>query len=420
MTHPGRAEGMDIASILSGHPLAGVKVVDLQRRPNGPYAGFLLAMGGADVIKVEPPSGEPLRDRGGVGGISFALGMLNSNKRGIVIDLKLAEGRALLLELVRKADVVLENFAPGALDRLGVGEQVMREVNPGIIFASSTGYGQSRPLDNLAMDLTIQAYAGIMSINGTPDLPPMKAGLALCDFLGAIHLYAGIVTALFERERTGVGRTVEIAMMEAAYPALATNLASMYINHGAAPARTGNAHPAGTSAPYGVYQTADGHIAIICVREVHWTRLLTTMARPELRDDPRFVDQATRARNVTLVDELVTSWTATRSKHEIARLLVRPVCLRPPVRTLPEVQADEHMHERGMLQRVQHPELREVVLPHSPLRFHGEQRLPLTASPTLGEHTTEVLGSWLAISHLVSKRYEPWGCLVTSARHWHP
>ncbi|MCB1739644.1 MAG: CoA transferase [Gammaproteobacteria bacterium] len=391
---PHTAGGLDAR--LANHPLSGVKVVDLGQIYNGPYAGFLLAMGGADVIKVEPPDGEPLRERGGLAGISFALGMLNSNKRGIAINLKSAEGRALLIELVSKADVLLENFAPGALDRLGVGEQVLRAANPRLIYASSTGYGQSGPArDNLAMDLTIQAYAGIMSINGTTDMPPLKAGLALCDFLGAIHLYAGIVTALYERERTGLGRTVEISMMEAAYPALATNLASMYLHAGQAPPRTGNRHPAGTSAPYGVYRCSDGHVAIICVREVHWERLLEVMQQTRLRDDQRFADQATRARNVELVDRTVEQWTSGLSKIEVGRRLREAGVPAAPIRTLPEVQADEHMHLRGMLQHVHHPELGEVVLPHSPLRFHGEQRIALEPSPTLGQHGRVILRDWL-------------------------
>ena len=185
---------------LKRHPLEGVKVLDLGQIYNGPYAGFLLAMGGADVIKVEPIEGEAIRDRSGRGGISFAMGMLNSNKRDISIDLKTTEGKALLVELAKEADVLLENFAPGALDRLGIGASVLQAANPRLIYASSTGYGLSGPArDNLAMDLTIQANAGIMSINGPGDGPPMKAGVALCDFFGGVHLYCGILTALYER-----------------------------------------------------------------------------------------------------------------------------------------------------------------------------------------------------------------------------
>ena len=381
---------------LAGHPLAGVKVLDLGQIYNGPYAGFLLAMAGADVIKVEPITGEAIRDRSGPGGVSFAFGMLNSNKRDLSIDLKTAAGTALLIELAKQADVLLENFAPGALDQLGVGAAVLQAANPRLIYASSTGYGLSGPgKNNLAMDLTIQANSGIMSVNGPPDGPPMKAGVAVADFFGGVHLYSGILTALYEREKTGVGRLVEIAMLEAVYPVLASNLTAMHQGGGVQPLRRGNQHPTGTSAPYGVYETADGHVAIICVREVHWESLIKLMGRADLKDDPRFKDQATRGGNSRLVDSIVQAWTCTLPKGEIAETLRAHAVPGAAVRALPEVTEDAHMHERGMLHRLDHPELGAVVLPHSPLRFHGEARVALAPSPGLGQHSREVLADWL-------------------------
>src|SRR5690606_36913335 len=208
-------------------PLEGVRVLDLGQLYNGPYDGFLLAHAGADVVKVEPPGGEALRDRGG-GQPWMALAMLNTRQRGITINLKSERGRALLFDLARQADVFLENFAPGALARLGVRAEDLMAANPRLIYASGTGYGLSGPSrDNLAMDLTVQAVGGVMSINGTEDGPPLKAGLAICDFLGAVHLYSGIMTALYERSVTGRGRFVEVAMQEALYPALASNIAGL-------------------------------------------------------------------------------------------------------------------------------------------------------------------------------------------------
>ena len=231
-------------------PLQGVKVLDLGQIYNGAYAGFLLAHAGADVVKVEPPAGDPLRQRGG-GEVPFSFTMLNTNKRGMVIDLKQQAGKDLLLEMVREADVLLENFAPGALDRLGVGPDVLMAANPKLVYASSTGYGLSGPLrDNLAMDLTVQAVGGVMSINGPDDGPPLKAGLAVCDFMGGVHLYAGIMTALYEAAVTGKGRQVEISMLEAIYVPLASNLAGLHNNGWTKPPqRRGNRHPFGGSAP---------------------------------------------------------------------------------------------------------------------------------------------------------------------------
>ncbi|MBI3053383.1 MAG: CoA transferase, partial [Betaproteobacteria bacterium] len=189
----------------AGTPLAGVTVIDLGQIYQGPYAGLLLAKAGADVIKVEQPSGEPARARAPSGkSTSLPMAMLNSNKRDITLNLKTGRGCELLKALAKRADVVLENFAPGVMDRLGVGFSALREINPRIIYASGTGYGLSGPdRDSLAMDVTVQAASGMMSVTGFPDGPPLKAGATVVDIAGGTHLYAGIVTALYERERTG-------------------------------------------------------------------------------------------------------------------------------------------------------------------------------------------------------------------------
>ncbi len=378
-------------------PLEGVRVLDLGQIYNGPYAGFLLAHAGADVVKVEPPGGEVLRKRGGLG-VSMALTTLNTNKRGLAIDLKNPRGKALLIDLARKADVLLENFAPGAMERLGLGADVMLDANPRLIYASGTGYGLSGPdKDNLAMDLTVQAIGGVMSINGPEDGPPLKTGLAVCDFLGAVHLYAGITTALFERERTVTGRIVEVAMQEALYPALASNIASLQVNGWKQPARRGNRHPTQGSAPYNVYPCADGHIAIICVNEAHWISLLSVIGRKELADDERFATQSSRAEHEDAVDAVVTPWTAKLPKDEAARILKENRVPAAPVRDLVEVTADTHMHERGMLHDIDHPELGAIVLPTSPLRFSGSPPPEIRPEPGIGEHAGEVLAEWLGM-----------------------
>lgn len=380
-------------------PLQGVKVLDLGQIYNGAYAGFLLAHAGADVVKVEPLTGEALRERGG-GQVPFSFIMLNTNKRGLALDLKHPEGKELLLDLVKQADVVLENFAPGALDRLGVGAEAMMAVNPRLVYASSTGYGLSGPMrDNLAMDLTVQAVGGVMSINGPADGPPLKAGMAVCDFLGAVHLYAGIVTALYEVAVTGNGRHVEIAMLEALYPALASNIGSLHSNGWARPPeRRGNKHPFRGSAPYNVYECADGHVAIICVREAHWQGLRTAMGRDDLADDARFATQPARAENEDAVDEVVAPWLQRLTRAEAMRILQRHRVPAAPVRDLTEVVRDEHMHARGMLHDVVHPVLGPVVLPTSPLRFTGSPPPHVEWPPEIGQHTDEVLKEWLGRS----------------------
>ena len=379
-------------------PLEGVKVLDLGQIYNGPYAGFLMAHAGADVIKVEPLTGEVLRQRGG-GQVPLSFSMLNTNKRGIAIDLKKNEGKKLLLDLAGEADVLLENFAPGAMERLGLGIDLFLDSNPDLIYASGSGYGLSgSKKNNLAMDLTVQAIGGIMSINGPETGPPMKAGAAICDFVGGVHLYAGIVTALYEREKTGLGGVVEVAMQEAIYPVLTSNIASLHKNKWKQPARRGNKHPTQGSAPYNVYETTDGYIAIICVKDAHWISLLKVIAREDLLTDQRFNTQALRATNEEAVDEIVENWTKTKTKDQAAELLKTNKIPAAPVRNLEEVTQDEHMHERGMLNNINHPTMGDVILPKSPIRFHKTPESELNIEPTIGQHTREVLVEWLQIS----------------------
>jgi len=381
-------------------PLKGVKVLDLGQIYNGPYAGFLLAHGGADVVKVEPIGGEALRKRGGLG-VPLSFSALNTNKRGIALNLKAERGKALLIDMAKQADVLLENFAPGAMERLGVGPDVLMAANPRLIYASGTGYGLTGPdKDNLAMDLTVQAVGGVMGINGPADGPPLKTGLAICDFLGGVHLYSGIMTALYERSVTGQGRLVEIAMQEALYPALASNVASMHKNGWKQPERRGNRHPTRGSAPYNVYECVDGHVAIICVTEAHWTNLLDVVGRSELADDPRFATQALRAQHEDEVDAAVAPWLRERSKYEVAAILKENRVPAAPVRDLLEVTADAHMHERGMLHYVEHPEMGKVVLPSSPLRFAGSIPPGLLLEPDIGQHTDAILSDWLGMEEI--------------------
>lgn len=380
-------------------PLAGITVIDLGQVYQGPYATLLMAKAGANVIKVEPLGGEPLRLRIGVGrGASLPFAMLNSNKRAVTLNLKRERGRELLIEMVKRADVLLENFAPGVMDRLGVGWNVLREMNPRLVYASGSGFGLSGPdRDNLAMDLTVQAATGIMSVTGFPESPPVKAGAAIADFLGGIHLYAGIVTALYERTQTGRGRLVEVAMQDAVYPALASNLGFLYNHKNEVPPRTGNRHGGLAIAPYNVYRAKDGHVAILCVLESHWHNLLTAMGREDLKTDPRFIGNAARVENLAATDEVIETWTRTLNKDELFAITKRHRVPSAPVRNLAEVMHDPHLHQRGMLEWIDHPELGRIVVPASPLRFHESANVETTPSPRAGQHNGEVYGDWLGL-----------------------
>ncbi len=380
-------------------PLGGITVVDFGQIFQGPYATLLLAKAGANVIKIEPPHGEPLRRRAAPGkSATLPFAMLNQNKRGVSLNLKHPRGRELLFEMVRRADVLLENFSPGTMDDLGVGWSVLKEINPRLIYATGTGFGISGPdRDNLAMDLTIQAASGIMSVTGAPDGPPMKAGPTLVDFMGGIHLYGAIMTALFERERSGEGRLVEVAMQETVYSSLAASF-EYYHRTGNPPPRAGNRQAGLSSTPYNVYPTNDGHVAIHVVTEGHWQNLIKAMGREELGHDPRFKTNADRVAHMDETDAVVCEWTRTLGKMEVFARLKAGRVPAAPVRTAPEVMHDKHMHERGMLVEVEHPELGTITVPTSPLRLHGLPPAPSRPSPRVGQHNEEIYGGWLGLS----------------------
>jgi crotonobetainyl-CoA:carnitine CoA-transferase CaiB-like acyl-CoA transferase len=381
----------------ANRPLAGITVLDFGQVYQGPYATLLMAKAGADVIKIEPPQGEPLRRRAPPGkSTTFPIAMLNSNKRAITLNLKHERGRALLFRMVERGDVLLENFAPGVMDRLGVGWEVLHRVNPRLVYASGSGYGLTGPdRDNLAMDLTIQAVSGLIAATGFPEGPPVKAGPAVVDFMSGIHLYAATLTALFERERTGRGRLVEVAMQEAAYATLTSQLHA-YFETGKAPPRAGNASHG--RVPLNVYPTNDGYVAMNIAVEEHWHNLLRAMGREDLRDDPRFVDNAARVANREATDALIAAWTRSIGKMEAFAIAKQHRIPLAPVRDVDEVMQDRHMHERGMLEWIEHDEIGHIVVPTTPLRIHGADPVETVPSPKLGQHNREIYGGWLGLS----------------------
>jgi len=380
-------------------PLEGVVVIDLGQVYQGPYAGFLMAQAGATVIKVEPPTGEPVRHRARISkGNAVPFAMLNANKRNISLNLKSPEGVTVLKELAAKADVLIENYAPGVLDRLGAGYSVLSAINPRLVYGSATGYGLSGPdRDNLAMDLTVQAVSGIMSVTGFADGPPVKAGPAITDFISGVHLYAGILTALYDREKSGRGRLVEIAMVEAVYPAMASNLADVFNRKAAAP-RTGNRHGGLAEAPYNVYPASDGYVAIISVNESHWIGLARAMGRPELAEDPRLKTVLDRLKHIDLTDQIVSEWSSRLARNEIVEICRAHRVPCASVRDLLEVTEDRHLHARGMLREIEHPEYGDILVHRSPLVLHEAATPEYIPSARLGQHNSEILSEYLGLS----------------------
>lgn len=378
--------------------LDGITVLDLGQIYNGPYATFLLAMAGARVIKVEPLTGETLRGRGQKSSAAYPFAMLNQNKESITLNLKSEEGKDLFRQLVKQADVLVENFSPDTMNNLGVGAESLLELNPRLIYAAGSGYGRSGAhRDFLAMDITVQAMSGIMSTTGTDEMPPMKAGPAICDFFGGVHLYGAVLTKLFERERTGKGGILDVAMQDSVLPTLATIIGAYYYHGHELQARTGNKHPALTMAPYNVYPAADGHVAIICIRDGHWRALAKAMDREDLIDREEFETMAARSASMETVDAIVSAWTSVRPKQEVLATLQAAGVPTSIVRNVEEVIGDDHLHDRGMLREVEHPALGEIVLQNSPINVASGQAVTPGMPPELGEHNLDVYRELLGL-----------------------
>ena len=379
-------------------PLAGFTVLDMGQIYNGPYCGYLLAMAGARVIKIESPIGETLRGAERASGEGYPFCMLNGNKETITLNLKSDRGQELLKKLVEHADVLLENYAPGTMAKYGVGGDDLTAINPRLIYAAATGFGQQGPhSDYRAMDVTVQAMSGVVAITGYEDEPPLKSGPALCDILGGVHLYSAIVTALLQRASTGTGAVLDVSMQDSVIPTLCSALGAYY-RFGDNPPRVGNHHQAKALAPYNIYATRDGHVAIICIREGHWRKLMKAMNRQDLADDERFASMTIRAQNMELVDEAVESWSRRLNTQEVFETCQSHEVICAPVQSISDVLSDPHLISRGALQKLEHPELGSLMIPSTPLRFKGLQPPEVALPHGVGEDNEDVYGELLGLS----------------------
>jgi formyl-CoA transferase len=376
---------------MSETALDGVVVLDLGQVYAGPYCTHLLRSLGATVIKIEPFEGEPIRWRstGETSGQAFLL--LNAGKQGMRLNLKSPAGREVFLRLAEQADVVVENFAEGVLDRLGIGWDVLRATRPGLVLASVRAYGRHPAAEGLrGMDVTVQALSGIVSATGFPDGPPVKAGGAVVDFSAGTHLAAAVLAALFQRERTGRGQHVEVAMQDAIVPTLTSNFAGLLESDGDFPERTGNRHGGLSVCPYNIYPAADGWLAILCLRPRHWADLCRLMDRPDLAGDPSLATPAGRVARMELVDDAVTAWVGGLNAGDAFRLLQQADIPAAPVRSLREVLDDPVLRDRGMLADIGEG-ARACTILGSPLQLADSAQPETWPAPLLGEHTLTVL-----------------------------
>lgn len=377
----------------------GVRVLEIGQIYNGPYCGLLLALLGADVIKLEPVDGERLRFRSTDTIETHEFLMLNSDKRSIVVDLKHPDGKDVFLRLADSVDVIIENYAPRAMERLGLGPDALLARNPRLVYASGKGYGLDGPYAHMAaMDITVQAMSGTIASTGFPDGPPVKAGPAFVDFLGGIHLFGGIASALYQREKTGRGQVVEVSMHDTVYPSLASALGGIYnLPHRDLPERTGNRHSGLAIAPYNVYRAADGWVAIISVAPKHFEEVVRAAGRDDLIEDPDFADSLSRITHMDALDTAIEDWTSTLDRWTVVERLERLGVPCAPVLTVREVSEDGHLLARGMIRWVEHPKRGPVPVPSSPIRLAESPVGEVHCAPPLGAHTDEVLGDLLGL-----------------------
>ena len=379
--------------------LAGLKILDLTQFEAGPSCTEALAWMGADVVKIENPKvGDPGRSSGGKGAnAADALYFLqyNANKRSVAVNLKDPRGLELVKELAKNADVMIENFAPGAIERLGLGYDVIKAINPGIIFCQVKGFGTGSPYEkNLAFDMIAQACGGLMSVTGEEDGPPCKPGATIGDTGTGMLMAVSILGAYVRRLRTGQGEHLQVAMQDAILHYIRNAFAFM-----AAP-RAGSKTVGGGNPPIGVYPCKGGgpndyvYIYTSAANPEHWTRLLKVMGREDLIGDPRFANPAARTEHREEVDRIVSEWTIQHDKRTAMDLVGSATIPAGAVLDTRELADDPTFLERGIRQTMKHPKVGEYVMSGWPVRFGG-QPPEVKAAPLLGQHGAEVLSEWL-------------------------
>ncbi|WP_210496851.1 CaiB/BaiF CoA transferase family protein [Microvirga antarctica] len=379
--------------------LAGLKVVDLTQMLAGPYCTMLLADQGASVVKIEPVNGDPTRHFGPFreddtlhhfGGYFQST---NRNKKSVALDLKSPDGKALFLRLAKDADVVVENFRAGVMDRLGIGYEVLAAANPRLVYAAIRGFGDPRTgsspyVDRPAFDVVAQAMGGAMGITGPDAQTPMKIGPGVGDIFPASLAAFGIMAALHHAGRTGQGQFVDVAMYDGIL-AMCERIVYQYSYVGKSPVPEGNQHP--ILCPFGTFAAKDGQVTVGCPRDSFWRELATIMGRPELVDDPRFSSNNARLAHSGETVAIVEGWTSARTKAEIALALDGRVPF-GPVNTAADIYADPHVAARNMLVEVEHPgSSTPVTIASTPVRMTATPGGVFHRAPLVGEHTTEVL-----------------------------
>lgn len=394
-------------------PLEDIRILDLTTFLSGPYAMMIAAYLGAEVVKVErPETGDPVRanppyfgprgivfEKQDLRDLSFSMLKRGRGKRSITLNLQTEKGKEICKDLVKRVDVVAENFAPGVMDRLGIGYQELRKIKPDIIFCSVSGFGQDGPYRGLpAFDPVVQGMSGVMEVTGYPENPPVRMGLAAGDQVAALYMVIGLMAALRYREKTGKGQAIDISMMDSLFSFLFDEALDVYVERGI-PIRTGNRRLRLT--PFNSYKAKDGYVVICTASDIHWANLLKAMGREDLLENPRYKTLDQRMRNADEVDSLVESWTVGKEKKAAVEVLKQYGIASGIVATIPEVLADPQLNFRGMIANLVHPELGKVEggkgfgIPIKLSESAGDFDRP---GPYLGAHNEEIYCGWLGYS----------------------
>ena len=380
------------------YPLEGVRILELGQIIAGTYGSQVLSDLGAEVIKVETPEGDLGRNPSVAPyrGLSGLFLTLNRNKQSIVINLKTDAGRAVFYDLVKVADVVVDNFRPGVLERLQIDYAILSRINPRLIQCSVTGFGTEGVYrDYPALDIIIQAISGYMAITGEPGRPPVRVGIPLADMSGGIFSCKAILAALFDRERSGKGHRIELSMFDAMLNLLGY-LGTMWLTNGELPQPPGSAHD--YTVPWQAFEASDGYVVIATRQDVFWRRLCAVIDEPALADDPRFSTNAGRVEHrAILVPHLERLFRARTTAEWLARLRAAEVPA-APVNNLDGAFAEPPVAEREMIVEYEHPDVGKVRLPGNPIKMSGMAGAISKPAPRLGEHTDAVLRQLLGLT----------------------
>ena len=375
-------------------PLKGLKVIDLTQVLSGPFATMWLATMGAEVIKIEnPKSPDVTRNYAPFqNGVSAYFPTVNHNKKCITLNLKAPEGKELLKALVKDADVLIENYRPGVMDRLGVGYETLKAINPRLIYASISGYGTYGPYkDRPGYDVIAQGMSGLMHLTGQTDAPPTRVGSSIGDTVAGMNVIIGILAAVYGREQTGVGQMVETSLVDGLI-SLSTQDYIRYFVGGEVPCRMGNIYK--SWAPYGTYQAADGYYNLGVGTDGHFRLFAEAIGQPALADDPRFLGHPERVANRAELDAIINAWASDKTAAQICEIMVEKGVPAAPVNTIVEVSQDPHIAgAREMFPTLEQDILGSMQVTNMPVRFSDSGLVPPKSASTLGGDNEEVFAS---------------------------